>query len=207
MTKATHNGTCQVCGNEQAEKGGLAKHGYTVQWNYFHGTCRGSHKQPLEFAKDLTLETIDRCIAHAITLEAKTIADIYKVPVSIITKDANSWRGIRETVLKTRDEWEAMPRSYGTIDGYGTFEEIQTVCLHKLHREATGLRGHAAMLEERIVMVHGKPLKEREELQRVRESFKDYKSAYARKVELEVDGWKSRITRRQYDLVILTASK
>lgn len=56
--KATHQGTCQVCGRTQKLPGGVvAKHGYTVQGWYgstgsFMGTCKGSGKKPLEVACD-----------------------------------------------------------------------------------------------------------------------------------------------------------
>jgi hypothetical protein len=47
--KATHNGTCQVCGREQALPGGImAKHGYDVRFHYFRGVCPGAQHQPLE---------------------------------------------------------------------------------------------------------------------------------------------------------------
>lgn len=64
QTKATHNGTCQVCGSVQAvhpETGRLAKHGYTVQWGFFLGTCYGSDHFPYEISKDL----IEQSIANA----------------------------------------------------------------------------------------------------------------------------------------------
>jgi hypothetical protein len=46
---ATHNGTCQVCGNVQALPGGvLSKHGYTVEHHFFNGVCPGASALPLE---------------------------------------------------------------------------------------------------------------------------------------------------------------
>ena len=51
--KATHYGTCQCCGHFQKLPGGrLAKHGYTVQWGFFEGTCLGSHELPYELSCD-----------------------------------------------------------------------------------------------------------------------------------------------------------
>ena len=47
--RATHSGTCQICGASQLLPGGvLAKHGYTTRWGFFSGTCRGSGHQPFE---------------------------------------------------------------------------------------------------------------------------------------------------------------
>jgi hypothetical protein len=49
MRKATHNGTCQVCGSTQALPGGaLSNHGYTVEHHFFEGVCPGAKRRPLE---------------------------------------------------------------------------------------------------------------------------------------------------------------
>lgn len=49
MKKATHNGTCQVCGALQAlPDGKLSKHGYDVEFHYFRGVCPGAAFMPLE---------------------------------------------------------------------------------------------------------------------------------------------------------------
>jgi len=54
MAKATHNGTCQCCGRNQAvKKGVLAKHGYTVENGYFEGTCVGTSNKPLQNCREL----------------------------------------------------------------------------------------------------------------------------------------------------------
>lgn len=51
--KATHNGTCQCCGRQQKLPGGvLSKHGYTVDFGMFNGTCPGSGHLPFEQSKD-----------------------------------------------------------------------------------------------------------------------------------------------------------
>lgn len=65
-TKATHNGTCQICGLLHAAKQTsnghvMAKHGYNVKWSQFIGTCTGSDEAPFEESKNL----IDAAIAHA----------------------------------------------------------------------------------------------------------------------------------------------
>lgn len=54
MTKATHKGTCQICGSAQKLPGGnLSKHGYTTRWGWFEGTCPGAHHLPFEISIDL----------------------------------------------------------------------------------------------------------------------------------------------------------
>ena len=55
--KATHTGTCQVCGHEQALPGGeLSKHGYDVTFHYFRGVCPGASHLPLEQDRKLADE-------------------------------------------------------------------------------------------------------------------------------------------------------
>ncbi len=54
MTPATHRGSCQICGRIQKLPGELlSKHGYTVEWNMFNGTCRGSSHLPFEKSCEL----------------------------------------------------------------------------------------------------------------------------------------------------------
>lgn len=53
MNKIQKRGICQVCGREQAvNKGVLAKHGYTVEYGFFEGTCPGANKQPLNETRE-----------------------------------------------------------------------------------------------------------------------------------------------------------
>lgn len=62
MAKATHMGTCQVCGRLQKLPGGvLSKHGYTKQWGWFNGTCWGAGHKPFEQSKDV----IERAIKNS----------------------------------------------------------------------------------------------------------------------------------------------
>jgi len=54
MTKATHKGTCQICGNKQKlPSNRLSNHGYTIDWGFFNGTCAGAHGLPFEESTDL----------------------------------------------------------------------------------------------------------------------------------------------------------
>lgn len=61
---ATHIGTCQCCGRSQKlPNGRLSKHGYTVQWGFFSGTCRGAHELPYEQSCGLIQRFIDEAKA------------------------------------------------------------------------------------------------------------------------------------------------
>jgi hypothetical protein len=62
MRRATHIGSCQCCGRVQKLPSNLLSlHGYTKQWGWFMGTCRGSGYKPFEISKDL----IERFIAES----------------------------------------------------------------------------------------------------------------------------------------------
>lgn len=57
----THRGSCQICGRDQAvdvKTGLIAKHGYTVQWGFFSGTCFGSGFRAFEVATDAIAEAV-----------------------------------------------------------------------------------------------------------------------------------------------------
>lgn len=58
--KATHLGSCQVCGAVQKlPEGVLAKHGYTTKWGCFDGVCTGSGYRPFEEAYDRIQLAVD----------------------------------------------------------------------------------------------------------------------------------------------------
>lgn len=66
--KATHNGTCQVCGAIQAvnaKTNRLAKHGYTTRWGFFAGTCSGSDEKPFELSAGLIFAAIEKALKEA----------------------------------------------------------------------------------------------------------------------------------------------
>lgn len=65
-TKATHNGTCQVCGClQKLPDGVLSIHGYTVKWGFFSGICQGSGHLPFEQDKSLIEGAIKRAQTKA----------------------------------------------------------------------------------------------------------------------------------------------
>lgn len=69
MRKATHKGHCQVCGSLQMlPNGELAKHGYTVDFGVFNGTCFGAGYLPFE--QDISL------IEHAIEKAEKQVTHL-----------------------------------------------------------------------------------------------------------------------------------
>jgi hypothetical protein len=74
--KATHYGHCQVCGSRQKlPNGRLAKHGYTLEYGFFNGTCFGSNELPYELSCELVKEAKGRALARIdeLTLRADTL--------------------------------------------------------------------------------------------------------------------------------------
>jgi len=70
MAKATHEGTCQICGRlQKLPNGRLSNHGYTVQWGFFSGTCFGAHGKPFEESTDLILHMIKQCKENIIKVK------------------------------------------------------------------------------------------------------------------------------------------
>lgn len=57
--KATHVGTCQICGCVQKLPGGvLARHGYTLEYGFQNGTCSGSQNLPFEQDNTLAISAL-----------------------------------------------------------------------------------------------------------------------------------------------------
>lgn len=70
--KATHAGTCQVCGRlQKLPDGNLSLHGYTTRCGFFEGVCHGAGALPFEQDKSL----IEAAIARA-ELRAAEIREI-----------------------------------------------------------------------------------------------------------------------------------
>lgn len=79
MTKATHAGTCQICGAVQKLPGGvLAKHGYTTRWGFFSGICQGAGNLPFEQSADLIAEAVAHADRRAAGL--RTAAEALRLP-------------------------------------------------------------------------------------------------------------------------------
>ena len=103
---ATHTGTCQLCGKRHMLPGGkLAKHGYTVDYGYFNGTCRGSDELPFEQSKDVA----ERALAGAISHRDHLLATAEAVPLAGYedgTVMARFERPIPGNRFKTKSSWE-----------------------------------------------------------------------------------------------------
>ena len=66
MTTATQTrGHCQLCGRQQAVRGGMSAHGYTVANGWFQGVCQGHHHKPLETDRSITDQMVIDVTAQA----------------------------------------------------------------------------------------------------------------------------------------------
>ena len=72
MTTSTQiRGHCQMCGRQQAVRGGIAAHGYTVANGWFQGVCHGHRYAPLEKRRAETDSMIAEILEHAAALRIK----------------------------------------------------------------------------------------------------------------------------------------
>ena len=163
--RATHNGTCQVCGNIQAVKsnGRLAKHGYTVEYGFFNGTCRGSDELPLEHDRELadaTMESVGRELMRLTTLIEAGPESLGKVFIRWSEKVP----GDRYHRRQERTEWmdrERFAEHAGTRRTWSSFEDQQRYTMNYLRSQRRGLILFREDLLERVNTVPGQPLQER----------------------------------------------
>ena len=91
MKKATHEGTCQVCGKLHKLPHGLSVHGYTVDFGFFSGVCRGSYGKPFEKSHDLISKSITD--AKNLIEEHKTAIQELSTAPKVIWKRQYNWKG------------------------------------------------------------------------------------------------------------------
>jgi hypothetical protein len=165
MTKTTHThrGTCQACGHVQAVdnvSGLVAKHGYTVTWGYFNGTCQGSGKRPAEHDVSHTRVVIKFCTDTAALHDAAVacLKDGSSVPNTF-----NRYNPAK--IVKTRS---ARGQVYTTTGGDDVLPIAQAtpaerakaiaLAIHDEEMHASGLRSHADMLTRFVLVRLGQPL-------------------------------------------------
>lgn len=205
MTKATHNGTCQRCGNKQAIKNGvLVNHGYTVDNGWFQGICGGTNRKPLEVDTSYAKETVKFCRSESKKLAAITDADITRVGARVRSEYKY---GVYETKMMTLEEYTEFRGDNLSIT---KLKDVVRYEVSKCHRHSRNLAAHAKDITGLMKTTFGQPLESREEIKPLRERFvfKSYKEADAKAQELKENGFKTRVTRDRYNgNVTLTATK
>ncbi len=189
MTKHTHTGTCQLCGRNHAVNnatGLLAKHGYTVDWGFFHGVCEGANHLPLQKDRSLLDSTVDQWKEEANKMLALTLADIKKVPVRVREN------GIVKTVMMNEAEYIAAHNYADASD----FENTAVMHLeYRIYKEAEYLLKHVENMKKQADNLLGTELFEVvRDIKKVVE-FDSYKEAYEFSLTLKVEGIKPIIRR------------
>jgi hypothetical protein len=152
--KATHKGTCQVCGRAQAHfKGTIAKHGYTVDWGFFNGVCAGAEHQPLEQDKALTERIMAELLNDVAPRAEKLAADLRSGAVQ------PKWfnrvpTGTRKFGVPQYNDVEC---TRAEISDQVAAQQVENAA-YKAEGKARNARSHAAMLEKLIAARHGQPL-------------------------------------------------
>jgi hypothetical protein len=169
--KATHNGTCQCCGNSQAVSPLLSNHGYTVDFGYFNGTCRGANAQPLEESRDLSDKLVLELRNEAKRLAALTSENIKSITIKVSN---NRFRHARieatETVssqeeinllCETHEHSELFEANYGENSYHAkysgnNFADKSKAQLELFHRQSGLMKEHAETMYERANLTTGK---------------------------------------------------
>ena len=71
MTTTQTRGHCQMCGRQQAVRGGISAHGYTVANGWFQGVCQGHRYAPMETRRADTDSMVADVLADAKALRIK----------------------------------------------------------------------------------------------------------------------------------------
>jgi hypothetical protein len=128
----------------------LAKHGYTVEGGYFQGTCRGSHRTPVQFDRSLT---------------DSTIADLgrYARERDIQAEDLKAGT-VTPAKIKTGDKLNRQTYTYDPIYiqfHQGTADQQQNavkMAIARAESDAIHARAHAKSLKKMADELHGTPL-------------------------------------------------
>lgn len=204
MTKATHNGTCQACGRNQAVKadGRLAKHGYTVDYGYFNGTCSGAEHAPLEKDTAHNVDVVAAVRNWADQQEQLSNGNIKTVPIRVKDTDSTD-RYARKTIQINREDFIATQRSDWQKDEQQKWddfaskkfdEKIESVRF-QLRNAAKHARKDADLLEALRAKTFGNELTSREvpadQRPQKETGFRTIREGYIRADELKKLGFVS----------------
>ena len=192
MAKATHNGTCQLCGNLQAvnaKTGRLAKHGYTVEFGYFSGSCAGSNELPLEISRDLLDRVVEDWTIEAEKMKAYTADQVTKVVARDRLTGKQKAVDLEDYRATVAAKWPAR-RAEELVEG-AINERVR-----QLHRMGAGLENHISAMLKHADQVAGEDLKPRaldSERERIEVRNESARELGAKAAELKADGWTVRV--------------
>jgi hypothetical protein len=180
MTKTTHThtGNCQACGRRQAvdnAKGTIAKHGYVVDWNQFHGVCGGADRVPAQVSVDYTHHIITFCqttardlLNHAQALETGN-AD----PKTCVHYDATiEW--VNKYGTKRVGKNVEIDYRQGTTDEQ---KRARSNAINEARHNAQGNLDHATYLFRTVLPMYGTELMTAAEVKRAESAARAEKKA------------------------------
>jgi hypothetical protein len=140
--KATHRGTCQVCGCIQKLPGGfLSLHGYTVNWGFFSGVCHGAGFLPFEQDKGLVEGAIARALEQEREIKAKQARLREPVAQGTTKTFVNVFFG--STRLGPDYRWKEVELyAKENVNRAGEADEYRWTTYHYPAPEGTEKRGH-----------------------------------------------------------------
>lgn len=149
--KATHNGSCQVCGSAQAvSRGVIARHGYRLEWRHEVGACPGSGHPPLEssreYADGLAAILSQEAEVHAMLAGEYEASRAAPPLVPSGKRIPRAGGGYRDEMIPSSQATEEQVRR-------GTYRAIE-----RERRDETIKRRYAKTLLERADIIHGRPL-------------------------------------------------
>jgi len=188
----THKGTCQICGRTQAVKkdGTIAKHGYTVEYGFFDGTCAGSGQKPLQQDRRFLDSLVSSWAEQGNRIKATTIDCIKKVP-AFVWKDK-----YHKQELLTEAEYNELPKA--GPERFTTFKDIAERELFKIQRKGDLLLQHCEDMKELASKIYGTELFPVKTEEKHSESFECLKKAYEFAKEQKDKGMKVRVCRGWY---------
>lgn len=188
MTKkqATHFGICQVCGSRQAYTDGkrIAKHGYTVDYGFFNGTCQGSDHLALEEDHAVADEIINFLQGKIGRLNEFVAAGPEAVKTVVV--DVRHQDGYMTKRIPTRMNAEEFAAHFAAKKNpYETFEKYQGIEIAKAKNEIVFFTNFIRDMNARIEHVFGRALQERVVVEKsksqreVYTSYNKYRDRYA----------------------------
>lgn len=105
-TSVQLRGNCPCCGKEQAvTKGGMSKHGYTVDNGWFQGICSGEGRKPMQVERTVTEQIVADVRAQLEELEA-TLVKIEAGEILPKTITRGSYKNEVAVPYAEGEEWE-----------------------------------------------------------------------------------------------------
>lgn len=157
--KATHSGTCQVCGRLQKLPGGvLSKHGYEVaRWGFFNGVCWGEGHVPFEVGTD--------CLDRAINGAQDRVDKINRAIETLMAEPITNTAPVRQYIGRRQEQYrEVLVTLVPDSTNYFYLEQYADGTIDRFARHSnrtplaeivTGLRkGRVRRYQEDIAELH-----------------------------------------------------